>query len=160
MAVMRMKDFLYLALAFMLGAVIGYFHGFSRSEIGEVITDTIVHTDTVREREIVVKDSIVARTIVKTLPVVRTDTLVRVDSVEVVVPIVSKCYEGENYRAWVSGYEPSLDSIDVFKRTEVVTNTVYAPKKRFGLGVQVGVGFNGKITPYIGIGVQYNLISF
>ncbi len=162
MAAEFMRTWLYIVVALLAGCAVGYYYGFSRAEIGEVITDTIVRTDTVREREIVVRDSVVARTVVKTLPVVRTDTVVRTDSVEVVVPIVSKCYEGADYRAWVSGYEPSLDSIDVFRRTETVTvtNTIRQPKKRFGLGVQVGVGFNGKITPYVGVGLTYNILTF
>lgn len=41
--------------------------------------------------------------------------------VAVEIPITQKEYEGAEYHAWVSGYEPSLDSIFVFPRRDVVT---------------------------------------
>jgi hypothetical protein len=46
-----------------------------------------------------------------------TDTLLMRDSVLVEVPIESKHYHATEYDAWVSGYEPSLDSIKVYQRT-------------------------------------------
>ena len=35
------------------------------------------------------------------------------DSIDVPVPIVQKRYEDSLYTAWVSGFEPALDSIDL-----------------------------------------------
>lgn len=70
-------------------------------------------------------------------------------------------YEDSLYRAWVSGYRPRLDSIEVYPKTvyQTVTNdifhTIVPKKKRWGLGVQAGYGYpNGW---YIGGGVSYNL---
>lgn len=71
-------------------------------------------------------------------------------------------YEDSLYRAWVSGYRPRLDSLQIFPRTvyQTVTNDVYhtiAPKKkRWGIGLQVGYGYPGGF--YIGVGVSYNII--
>lgn len=74
------------------------------------------------------------------------------------------CYEDSLYRAWVSGYRPRLDSIEVYPRTvfRTVTNDIYhtivPKKKRWGLGVQAGYGYPGGI--YIGIGCSYNLFQW
>lgn len=72
-------------------------------------------------------------------------------------------YEDSLYRAWVSGYRPRLDSIEVYPRTvyQTVTNDIYHPvivkpkKKRWGLGLQAGYGYPGGF--YIGGGVSCNL---
>lgn len=70
-------------------------------------------------------------------------------------------YEDSLYRAWVSGYRPRLDSLQVFPRTvtNTVTNDIYRTiipkKKRWGLGLQAGYGYPGGW--YIGAGVTFNL---
>ena len=57
-------------------------------------------------------------------------------------------YEDSLYRAWVSGYRPKLDSIEVYPKTiyQTVTNDIYhavKPKmKRWGLGLQAGYGLS------------------
>lgn len=75
-------------------------------------------------------------------------------------------YEDSLYRAWVSGYRPRLDSLQIFPRTvyQTVTNDIYhsvsiKPKrKRWGLGLQVGYGYPGGF--YVGAGVSYNLFQW
>ena len=72
-------------------------------------------------------------------------------------------YEDSLYRAWVSGYRPRLDSLQVFPRMvyQTVTNDVYHPvivkpkKKRWGIGLQAGYGYPGGF--YVGAGVSYDL---
>lgn len=70
-------------------------------------------------------------------------------------------YEDSLYRAWVSGYRPRLDSLQIFPRTvyRTVTNDIYhtitPKKKRWGLGLQVGYGYPSGI--YAGVGVSYDL---
>ena len=65
----------------------------------------------------------------------------------------------------MSGMQPQLDSIRVFRKTVVktvtVTNTVEAKKesKPFGIGFQAGYTFDGKhLKPYAGFGISYDLI--
>ena len=86
------------------------------------------------------------------------------DSVSVKIPITQKRYEDSTYTAWVSGYHPTLDSILVYPRHEVITitNTIRQKPKRWGVGLNVGYGITPKhdMQPYIGVGVQYNLFSF
>lgn len=74
-------------------------------------------------------------------------------------------YEDSLYRAWVSGYRPRLDSLQIFPRTvyRTVTNDIYhtikvKDKRRWGLGVQAGYGYPGGF--YVGGGVSYNLFMW
>ena len=76
--------------------------------------------------------------------------------VEVPLPIERKTYEGEDYRAVVSGIFPKLESIDVYPKTAYITIPVQKParhKARVGLGVTAGPGvyWNGSgIQPGLG----------
>lgn len=80
----------------------------------------------------------------------------RVDTIYVPVPITQKEYLTDNYHAWVSGYNPSLDSIDVYSKTVYVTKKI--PVRRWGLGVISGYGIGRSgLSPYIGLGVYYRL---
>ena len=86
------------------------------------------------------------------------------DSVSVDVPITQKQYCDSTYTAWVSGYEPSLDSIRVYKKREVVTvsKIIKEPPNRYVVSLNIGYGltpYNG-LQPYIGVGVGYKLFSF
>ena len=73
-------------------------------------------------------------------------------------------YKDSTYRAVVSGVQPRLDSLEIYQKntTQTVTKYVQIPdKKRWGLGINVGAGWNGKeIKPFVGIGVQYNIIRW
>ena len=83
------------------------------------------------------------------------------DSARVIVPFTQKTYETDEYKAWVSGYEPELDSINIYRRTETVTNTLYLDKKRRRWGGMVGVGagisHKGTVTPMVGVMIGYKI---
>lgn len=88
-------------------------------------------------------------------------TVSKTDTVWAQLPRTAKVYQDSTYRAVVSGFRPSLDTISVYQRTKVitVTNNVRIPPPRWSWGVQTGVGWNpgGGVSPYIGIGIQYRL---
>ena len=96
-------------------------------------------------------------------------TDIKHDSVDVILPVIQKEYRDSAYSAWVSGYQDvNLDSIQVYQKnifTEI-NNTKYVTKYKnrpFSLGIQVGYGFdfmNRQYSPYVGVGLQYNIISF
>lgn len=73
-------------------------------------------------------------------------------------------YEDSLYRAWISGYRPRLDSIEVYPKTvyHTVTNDIYhtiVPKrKRWGVGLQAGYGYPGGF--YVGGGISYSLFQW
>lgn len=92
------------------------------------------------------------------------DTLIMHDTTErlVFLPREYMVYKDTNYRAVVSGVQPRLDSLQIFQRTitETITRNIKTPA-RWGLGVQAGFGWNGReLKPYIGAGIQYNLLSW
>lgn len=103
--------------------------------------------------------------VLDTIRITVADTLLS-DSVTVKIPITQKVYQDSTYQAWVSGYKPSLDSIQIFQPITTVTHTITNTKikykiKRWGVGVQVGVGLTpNKVDPYVGIGVTYNILSW
>lgn len=86
------------------------------------------------------------------------------DSASVTIPIEQKIYSDSNYRAVVSGFHASLDSISVYPRTMVISErTERVLKQRWTLGASVGVGaFYGfttrKVDAGVGVmvGIHYN----
>lgn len=84
---------------------------------------------------------------------------------EVLIPITRKVYQTPDYRAVVSGFRPSLDSMQVYHDTRITTNTITqqlpAKKKWLALtaGPQVGVDINGRVVPSVGVGLGIILIS-
>ena len=84
------------------------------------------------------------------------------DSIEVPVPIIQKRYDDSLYTAWVSGFQPALDSIRLYQPTiiETITNTIVKPAPRLSVGIQVGAGggiFTRQPDVYIGVGAQWRL---
>lgn len=146
-----------IAIAFLLGR---------RSVKPEIVeihrTDTVVVRDTVRETVLVPKVRYLTRVDTVLLPVPG-DTV----EVPVLVPISRKVYEGEDYRAVVSGFRASLDTLDIFRKTQTVTNTVVqrvevpGKPKRWGIGVSAGYALTPQgVKPYIGAGISYSFITF
>lgn len=152
-------------VAFVAGLVTGLFGCLLRQQSQVTVTDI----DTVLiEKPVPYK---VTRTEFRTLrlPVMLfapADTVWRertvVDSVEVEVPMERRTYQDSTYRAQVSGpaiggLHPSLDWVEVYNRT----TTIAKKPSRWGLGVQVGYGMSREgLSPYVGVGVSYNLITF
>jgi hypothetical protein len=76
------------------------------------------------------------------------------------IPITQQLYTGSNYKAYVSGYHQSLDSINVVSRTVTNTITKYRNRSRWNIGVSAGYGINHSgLTPFIGIGVTWNIFK-
>ena len=83
------------------------------------------------------------------------------DTIWAQLPREQKVYKDTAFTAYVSGFRPSLDSIEVYRKmqTVIVTQNVRIPPPRWSWGVQTGVGWNpgGGFSPYIGVGIQYRL---
>ena len=122
--------------------------------------DTVVVRDTVRETVLVPKIRYLTR-VDTVLLLVPGDTV----KVPVLVPISRNVYE--DYRAVVSGFRASLDTLDIFRKTQTVTNTVVqrvevpGKPKRWGIGVSAGYALTPQgVKPYIGAGISYSFITF
>lgn len=136
-------------------------------EATHIAVDTIPRLidNSIPEDSVVLRYKTIKIPVYDTITVYRADTL-KIDSVAVEIPITQKFYQDSTYKAWVSGYEPALDSIRIFQPvttiTKTITNTeVQYKTKRWGIGVQVGFGVTpNKIESYVGIGVNYNILTW
>lgn len=103
--------------------------------------------------------------------IVCTDTTIKIviDTISgdstAIIPIERAIYQDSTqnakYTAFLSGFRPVLDSIQIeCKQTETIITKIERKKaRRIGFGVQMGVGLSpkGVAAPYVGIGVQYRI---
>lgn len=162
-----MKNFIIAALAAL--CIVLALRGCGRqTEIVKTRTDTVtlIRVDTVRYVDVRWRDRWQVRA--DTLPYAVTgDTIIAGDTIYVPVPILRHLFTDDTtYRAEISGYNVTLDKMEVFRRTVdrtvTIERTITPPPKRWGLGIQAGYGINtsGQVRPYIGIGISYNFIRF
>lgn len=145
-----------LSLLLALSVTLQYLYRFNRNITGNsprTDTVTITKIDTVTVTKPVIQYKYITQVI--------TDTLYNTDSIKVPVhiPIERTIFQDSTYRAVVSGYRASLDTIQVFPlhTYTTITNT---KQKRFNIGIQAGVGygcFTKKPDVYVGLGVSYRL---
>lgn len=93
-----------------------------------------------------------------------TGKFARKDTVWAVVPRTQKRYEDSTYTAWVSGYEPRLDSIEVYQKTVTITKRVEGRVKnrRFSMGLTGGFGygvFTRKPDVWVGVGCTWRIFQ-
>lgn len=124
-------------------------------------TVTIIKIDTLRLSNVVYRDRWH----------IRNDTVIHQinDTTYIPVPIPIDRYlftDDTTYRAEISGYNVTLNKMDVYRRTldrTITIDKLIKPKpKRWGIGIQAGYGINtdGHVRPYIGVGVSYNLVRW
>ena len=149
---MNFRNILAFIIGLWLATLICRCHHSTESE--QPLRDTRV--DTIKVIEPIAVDSVVTRykwvnvERVKDTTIVNEVSEVVFDTIQVRLPIESKHYTAESYDAWVSGYEPQLDSIKVYQR-EVKTK-----QSRWSIGLQGGVGMTPQgVQPYIGVGVGF-----
>lgn len=121
-----------------------------------IVYDTITRTKIVHDT--MWRDRIVYRD----MPVVvrDVDTIRIVDTVEVAMPIYNYQFKDDLYDIRAEGYEVKLNSVTVYPRTEYKVERVEVDN-RWGLGIHAGYGVNKDgLSPYIGVGVSYNLFTW
>jgi hypothetical protein len=121
-------------------------------EVAKKVTDTLVVVDT----HIIEKPVLVERTVKESLLVAVHDTTIINDTIYVPIPIEKKIYKGEDYFAEISGYKASLDRIEVYPKTVVVSKTEIAtqPTKSNTLALGAEMQYNG--ATYIPIYLEYS----
>lgn len=139
-----------------------------RSAVAESIETPKADTLIVRDTVTVEFPVPILTTITDTILVAYPDIVIIHDTTFVQLPRERKEYSGKDYRAVVSGFQPSLDLIQIFPETKVVPQTISVPSRNrshWALSLQAGYGItlqNNRITPlpYIGAGISYNLIEW
>lgn len=120
---------------------------------------SVVRIDTIRDTVLVPKYK----------EVIRHDTIHdTADGKPIHLPIPISRYlftDDSTYRMEVEGYNVKANSIEVYPRTvtQTVIQQVGVPgrPKRWGIGVSAGAALTSKgVQPYVGVGVQYQLITF
>ena len=97
-----------------------------------------------------------------------TDTLWNHDTLYVYLEREQVQWQDSLCRVYASGINPQVDSVTHFVQETIITREISVPvkvKSRWGLGIQVGygAGINGKqvyLTPYVGVGISYNILSW
>ena len=133
-------------------SAVGYGCG-RRKPVPPISADTVVIRDTLRDTVPRVVYETLVQEIPELFPVYVTldgDT-VRED---IPVPITQREYRTDSYRAWVSGYRPSLDSVWVYPEKVYIREKA----RRWGIGVigGYGIGKDG-LSPYVGVGAYYRI---
>lgn len=158
-----MRNSVILLFALLVVGAIGFIAGRKTAKTGGFETivervDTLVIRDTI----VAYKPKYITKRVVDTAYVPVTDTIRMKDTLFLVLPREQVVWEDSLARVYASGINPQVDSVFHY-RTEKVINHIVPVKvqSRWGLGVQGGVGF-GKdgVTPYVGVGVSYNILSW
>ena len=139
-----MKKILPYIIVIVLGMVIGWLcRGcFHADKTPIVQKDTIVYRDTIKERYPIE----ISKGVVDTMLVVLRDTIRIHDTLFLSLPLEKKIYGNSEYYAEVSGYRPSLDYIEVFPKTKVITKTIQPTTKCNTLSVGVEASYMNALS--------------
>ena len=154
-------------LSIAVGALLGFTGGHmcSRNDPGEPVApkvDTLVIRDTFKvvEPKIVTK----VRTEYVTYHVTDTQIVTKNDTLYVVMARDQIRWEDSLAVVYASGVDPQVDSVIHYAQSTIITKeipVIQVKKTRWGIGVQAGYGAdkNG-LSPFVGVGVSYNLLSW
>ena len=148
-------------LTFYVGMLIGQKHRQKLPlEPTEIKADTLVIRDTIVQHKPIFVDKIKVDSVL--VPV--KDTIVIRDSVYIYMDREKITWRDSLCEVYASGIMTSVDSVRHFQEYKYITIETQVPvkvKRHWGLGVNAGYGVGqGGLTPYIGIGVSYNILSW
>ena len=153
------------AAALLVGVwLIGYIIGRNHisSNVEKVQIDTLVRHDTIRiESPVEIRRIKTTDTLI--LPI--TDTLRVRDTVYLVLNRQIKEYRDSLFYARVSGYDPTLDFIEVYPRTMVISKTETTTQNpspwryRVTVGLDYGIMWEKYITPNVGAEIGYKKLT-
>lgn len=90
------------------------------------------------------------------------------DSLFLVLKRVQKEYRSPQFHAWVSGYDPKLDSIKLYQTTKIINKeipVIQKVKPKWGIGFSAGVIStiqDGRViaAPGVEFGIHRNILSW
>lgn len=157
----KVMTILCVILTFYVGMLIGQKHRQKTPlEPPEIKVDTLVIRDTIMQNKPIFVDKIKVDSVL--VPV--KDTIVIRDSVYIYMDREKITWRDSLCEVYASGIMASVDSVRHFREYQYVTIETAIPvkeKSHWGLGINAGygVGQDG-LTPYIGIGLSYNILSW
>ena len=152
---------LILATFFMLGFIIGQKHPQKLPvEPIKVKVDTLVIHDTTMSYRPIYVDRVKLDSVL--VPVV--DSVKIHDTTFIYLEREKITWRDSLCEVYASGIMASVDSVRHFQEYKYITIETQVPVKvrsHWGLGVNAGYGVGkGGFTPYIGVGISYNLLSW
>lgn len=110
------------------------------------------------------KPVFVSRKVIDSVLVPVTDTLRMHDTLFVYLEREQVMWQDSLSAVYASGINPQIDSVKHFIKDRYITIETSVPVKvrsRWGVGINAGYGV-GKagLTPYVGVGLSYNLLSW
>lgn len=152
---------LILACVFLFGFIIGQKHP-QKSPVEPIKTkvDTLVIRDTIMSYKPIYVDRVKLDSVL--VPVV--DSVKIHDTTFVYLEREKVTWRDSLCEVYASGIMASVDSVRHFQEDKYITIEKQVPvkiKTHWGLGVNAGYGVGkGGFTPYIGVGISYNLLSW
>ena len=137
---------MYKILSFLVILFVGFVVGYCTRPQTAAVVKTEYRTDTLRfvtPKEVRV-DTFMCEVSVPVRQKADTVILTRTDSILVYLPFERKVYEDSTYRAVISGYQPVLEEIDVYRKETIITKEKSAP--RFSPYVTGCIGLNGDVS--------------
>ena len=157
----KVMTILCVILLILIGILIGQKHRQKQPlEPPETKVDTLVVQDTIMQYKPIFVDKIKVDSVL--VPV--KDTIVIRDSVYIYMDREKITWRDSLCEVYASGIMTSVDSVRHFQEYKYITIETQVPvkvKRHWGLGVNAGYGVGqGGLTPYIGIGISYNILSW
>ena len=157
----KVMTILCVILLILVGILIGQKHRQkSPLEPTEIKVDTLIVRDTIMQYKPFFVDKIKVDSVL--VPV--KDTIVIRDSVYIYMNREKVTWRDSLCEVYASGIMPQVDSVRHFQEYKYITIETQVPvkvKSHWGLGVNAGYGVGkGGMTPYVGVGISYNLLSW
>lgn len=162
------KNILYSIVAFVgimfASFLIGYGCGQNQPTINDVEkVDTLFVYDTITQYKPILEE----RVILEKVPYPVTDTLWMRDTLFVYLEREQLIWEDSLSKIYASGIMPQIDSVQHYVKERIVTRELTKVVKnpcKWSIGINVGygvqIGDQLHISPYIGVGISYNLLSW
>ena len=157
----KVMTILCVILLILIGILIGQKHRQKTPvEPTETKVDTLVVQDTIMQYKPIFVDKIKVDSVL--IPV--KDTIVIRDSVYIYMDREKITWRDSLCEVYASGVMASVDSVKHFQEYKYITIETQVPVKvrsHWGLGINAGYGVGkGGLTPYIGMGISYNILSW
>ena len=157
----KVMTILCVILLILIGILIGQkYRQKTPLEPTETKVDTLVVRDTIMQYKPIFVDKIKVDSVL--IPI--KDTIVIRDSVYIYMDREKITWRDSLCEVYASGIMASVDSVRHFQEYKHITIETQIPvkvKSHWGLGVNAGYGVGtGGLTPYVGVGICYNLLSW